>query len=770
MDLSFAKPPLKIKQLLALAAIAYFLAVALRLHEAPRWDSENYKVNGEYILATHDSYHWLAGAAGFEFGQDHPMSEFLAALHTLTGQSLGNIGFWLPPFTASLVAAIMVVWAAILGARVSGIGAGLLACFAPGFLARTLLGFCDTDLVTLFFSLLLGLVPALWLRPWLDSPLPSLRRRGLCIVRGKPALAVLADDSDPDLPATPAPAPEDILTRPWLAALALTGFFGFWTKEWHSLFTYLGLWYALALLLFILLFTRRGSGARPILWRGAMVYVLPLLLGFWGLLAAAALAYLLLTPGTKLSSYLWRREGLYALGGAAILIFLGVSINEGLLEILLRMVGSYVKRGEDPSLANAAAQLTYPGVAQSIIEIQDLKGIRELLAYFYPTWQIALLGVAGFVVLSLFSPLALFHAPLLLLALFSMKLGGRMVMFGSPAVALGLAVPISWIVDYVMHYGALSGVRRYIRKGRVRAFRVLRVVPWADFMLLILVIPYISIVPRMSQGPMMRVEQAQAFIQLSKLIPENATIWVWWDFGYAAQYFSHRHTIADGARHGGPHLYLPAAVYSSEDPHFAAQLIKYTATAREKAAPGAEPRAEETESTADRAGAVFAGLSGEEAQKLVDSWASSNFKLSDKDAPQYLVVSFDILRLGYWISNYGSWNFALRESKGFNISSISKALKYNVDDGMVRVEGRDEVQADSLDILDEKGLKRYSYYRYNDRHFIFNNLSGDKLALSDGLYNSLLVQLLLSPPDDPRFRKDFQLIFDNVYCRVYRVL
>ncbi len=764
MDLTFAKPPLKLKQLIVLAVIAYALAVGIRLGEVPKWDSPDYQIDGEYILATHDSYHWLAGAENFEFGQDHPMARFLAALHGLTDAPLGNIGFWLPPFTASLVAAIMVVWAAVLGARCSGIGAGLLACFAPGFLARTLLGFCDTDLVTLLFSLFLGLVPALWLRPWLNSPLLWLRQRGQCVVRGNPPLAVVSggqEAADPSCLAS-----DGILSRAWLAALALSGIFGFWTKQWHSLFSYLILWYALALPLLILLFTPRGGRARPALWRGAAVYILPLLFGLWGLLGAVALAYGLITPGARGHDLLWRRSGLYALWGALLLLILGLCLSQGVLEAMLRLVGSYVKRDGDPAALDLASQLVYPGVAQSIIEIQDLKGIKELLAYFYPTWQVSLLGIVGFAVLVVVSPLAAFHAPLLLLALFGLKLGGRMVMFGAPGVALGLAVPLSWLIDYVLYHGVFFNLRPYIRKQRARALRALRLVPWADVALLILIVPYIAIVPRMSQGPMMRIEQARALRELVALTPPDATIWVWWDFGYAVQYFAQRHTIADGARHGGAHLYLPAAAYSTDNPRFAAQLIKYTTTveARESLY-----EAESGPSTADRAGQVFAGLSGEEAQQLADSWANKDLKLKDGGRPQYFVVSFDILRLGYWISNYGNWNFALREGKGFNISSISQALKYNVDTGVVSVEGRDPVEADSLDILGENGLDRYSYYRYNDRHFVFNNLSGDKLVLSDGLYNCLMVQMLLSPPDDPRFRKDFKLVFDNTYSRVYKI-
>ena len=769
MDLTFAKPPLNVKQVIVLAIIAYLLAVAIRLGEAPKWDSPDYQIDGEYILATHDSYHWLAGAENFEFGQDHPMSRFLAALHSLTKVPLGNIGFWLPPFTAALVAAAMVVWAAVLGARCSGIAAGLLACFAPGFLARTLLGFCDTDLVTLLFSLLIGLVPALWLRPWLSSPLEWIGKSGQCVVSGNPPVAVVkaapaAEDSRP-------PASDGILTRSWLTALALAGCFGFWTKEWHSLFSYLTLWYAVAPPVLIFLFTARRSPARAALWRGAPVYILPLLFGLWGLLGAAALAYGLLLPNLRGHELLWRKSGLYALWGALALLLLGLCANAGILEAVLRLVGSYVKRGEDPTVLHTAAQLVYPGVAQSIIEIQDLKGIKELLAYFYPTWQVSLLGIVGFMILVAVSPLGIFHAPLLLLALFGLKLGGRMVMFGAPGVALGLAVPLAWLLDYVLYYGVFFNLRRYIRKQRGRALKYLRRIPWADVMLLILIVPYISLVPRMSQGPMMRVEQARALRELAVATPQNSTIWIWWDFGYAVQYFAQRHTVADGARHGGAHLYLPAAVYSTDNPRFAAQLIKYVATTEPKDSGGArpEPGTASEPTIADRVDDVFAGLSGEAAQQLVDSWGNADLKLTDGGRPQYLVVGFDILRLGYWISNYGNWNFALREGKGFNISSISQALKYNVDDGMVSVGRRDPVEADSLDILGHDGLDRYSYYRYNDRHFVFNNLSGDKLVLSDGLYNSLMVQMLLSPADDSRFTKNFKLIFDNTYCRVYKI-
>ena len=60
------------------------------------------------------------------------------------------------------------------------------------------------------------------------------------------------------------------------------------------------------------------------------------------------------------------------------------------------------------------------------------------------------------------------------------------------------------------------------------------------------------------------------------MTPKDAMVWLWWDWGYAAHHFSRRATIADGAQHGGPSLYLPAAVFATDNPRFARQLIRFT--------------------------------------------------------------------------------------------------------------------------------------------------------------------------------------------------
>ncbi|MDL2280180.1 hypothetical protein LJC15_05950, partial [Desulfovibrio sp. OttesenSCG-928-G11] len=71
--------------------MAFGLALAVRLLELPFWENPAYSLNGEHLLATHDAYHWVAGAEGFEFGAGHPMSELLRLLSLVTGMTPASL-------------------------------------------------------------------------------------------------------------------------------------------------------------------------------------------------------------------------------------------------------------------------------------------------------------------------------------------------------------------------------------------------------------------------------------------------------------------------------------------------------------------------------------------------------------------------------------------------------------------------------------------------------------------------------------------------------
>ena len=96
---------------LLLGIATYAVAFLLRFQEWPSWQDVEYRLGNEMLLATHDAYHWVAGAEGFEFGAGHPMSELLRILALITGAEPAQVAFWLPPVMASLVALLIFLWA-----------------------------------------------------------------------------------------------------------------------------------------------------------------------------------------------------------------------------------------------------------------------------------------------------------------------------------------------------------------------------------------------------------------------------------------------------------------------------------------------------------------------------------------------------------------------------------------------------------------------------------------------------------------------------------
>ncbi|MBQ7617274.1 MAG: hypothetical protein IJS50_00205, partial [Desulfovibrio sp.] len=158
------------RQGLCFALLTFLAAFLLRWQEWPNWEDPEFRLGSEWLLATHDAYHWVAGAEGFGLAYDHPMALMLKGLATLLHLEPATVAFWFPMLLASLVALIVFAWVWALGSLEAGLAAGLLASFSPGFLARTLLGYYDTDLVTIFFPLLITLAPATWAMRYMLLP------------------------------------------------------------------------------------------------------------------------------------------------------------------------------------------------------------------------------------------------------------------------------------------------------------------------------------------------------------------------------------------------------------------------------------------------------------------------------------------------------------------------------------------------------------------------------------------------------------------------
>lgn len=742
------------------------LAFGLRMLEWPSWQNPEYRLGGEMLLATHDAYHWVAGAEGFGLAVDHPMAQLLRLMADASGLAPAVVAFWFPAVLASLVAGIVFLWAWALGSMQAGVAAGLVASMAPGFLGRTLLGYYDTDLVTLFFPLLMTLAPACWAMRYMLLPQMVLRR-----LRAPAGLAALpqallparfrrprrggapAADGPPLL--REAPRPGNPLRPVWIVLLGLSGVLSWWAQEWHSVFPYLMRYNVLLLGCMALVLGPRGR--RGPLFLGALAYALPALGGLAGcvfdllLLATHApgaaggegrgLRRFLLHPRTL--ALLWLCVGLLLLRGE-------------ILTTLVNHANAYLKHSGDTRGAGPTA-LVYPSVAQSIIEVQDLS-FAALFPYFHPWMEAAIAGLAGFFLLLFRRPGALFLLPLAALALLSTRLGGRMVMFGAPVVALGLTVPLSWLCRRLLPR-ALRGAA----SGWIAAILAMA----------LFVAPFAPMIPTLSQGPIINRRHAAALAQARAITPEDARLWLWWDWGYAAHYFARRATIADGAQHAGPSLYLPAAVFATDNARFARQII------RETSRQGNEP------------GRVFAGLDSAGAQALMDRLRSPGTPLVPGRGRQFIIISFEMLRLGFWISNFGNWNFVTRHGEGGALSIVPQALAYRLRTGEVRLmDSGSIIYPASIAVFDETGVTRRNYVQEwfdahpdasaraqqaflagrRNVHFLFNRVTDEKLAMDEGIFSSLMVRLLLCDPQDQRISPYFKLVYDNVFARIYEVL
>ena len=149
-----------------------------------------------------------------------------------------------------------------------------------------------------------------------------------------------------------------------------------------------------------------------------------------------------------------------------------------------------------------------------------------------------------------------------------------------------------------------------------------------------------------------------------------------------------------------------------------------------------------------------------------------------------------MLRLGFWISHYGSWNFLTRQAESGALSILTQGLAYQLDSGLVQMDGTtSSIAPASINVFEETGLTRRNYIQEwvedhpdatmeerqaflesrRNVNFFFNRVTGEKLAMDARLYNSLMTQLLLADPQDPRISPYFRLVYDNVFARVYEV-
>ncbi|WP_152555253.1 STT3 domain-containing protein [Desulfonatronum thiodismutans] len=700
------------------AVLAYGICLNLRLVEAPAWSQERFQVQGEPLMATHDAYYFLAGAQGT--GRPHPDHEGFFRLtrifQTVTGMSLNQLGFWLPVFLAPLVVFPLAWLAWREGMPEAVLPMGILAGGSMGFLVRTRLGYYDHDMLSLLLPVLFAAGLLVFLDRWLasrtnpSSDRPEAGMGGL--IAGCLGLGLLG----------------------W-------GYLGFYASGQPILAGTV----VMGLVLVVLL---GGDMRRRILLGLALggLYVLAVnpLLG----LLILALVGLVFGPLVKRFGQGWPLG--VAVAGLAGLMLIGAEIHILFYEVM-RQLGKYA-----PMLGEGnqtSADLVWPSVMQSVREA------RVLSPFFMAersggTWWLFAAGVVGYVYLCWHRPLYLIFLPLMALALGSVKLGARFTMYGGVPAGLGLGIGLALLLRNL-------GLRQRVATLVLTAFGlVAAALIWAQVQ---------GLTPR----PIMARTFAETLQELRHVAAQDARIWLWWDYGYATQYYSQRASFGDGTLNSGSYLYPMALVHSTHSPLQAAQMIKLvTSSQMERWHQAGAPHQESGQIPwplyLQRPLTDWRDLPGDEVQSVVDSLAAVPRGWLDDLPEQLFLLSWDNLNLSPWITTFGNWDLRTGQGQGGRMQRVSADVHFDLETGfLVPAEG-EPIPLDGFLHIEGKSSREQLWENDSGRFAVYNDSLKQLLLMDRILYKSMLVRMLLADPGE--FAKYFELIVDRFpWARVYRV-
>ena len=720
------------KWLLAIAILGYGVTLAVRVMEAPNWAAPGLSAAGETLMATHDSYGWLAAAKGVGWAADYGMPALAKLLSRIFGAPLWKVAFWAPAYLASLTAVVTTLWGWLLGGRRAAIAAGCLGALAPGFYFRSRLGYFDTDVFTLLMPLLLGFMLAHLLsfhctRGWFAT---SEERQG-----------------GEDLPAA----------LPWLAlAYGLVGRVAHFAHDDIYSIGVVLFWIALGLAAL----TSR-PGRRLDAFRLLVIYALAAYGGFHlqgtNVFLVHWLLVLMALPAFVLAALLWRRpERLRPLLDhpwvwLAVLLFLAVFCNLLLpLGPFAAKVLSYFKPVVDAANITkngaagaagpgAAAGPVYPGITQSIREAKNVVDWTTFFAGASVSSWTAVLGGLGMVCILLLRPVFLLLLPLIVLGVGSLFLGVRFAMFGGPPFALGLGLGVHWLGKAL-----LSGTG-----ARDRVLTLVQILLAGACLL-----GYVFLYRGLNPTPVLAEPHAEALMKLRTVAPKDATVWTWWDYGYATQYFAERATPTDGGKHAGRDMYPTALALSTASARQAAQVINMSAGLNQDPA------------------RRWDNFPAAEVQQSLAALATSDQPMQ-RPPTQYLVVCWETMTLLYWIDYYGSWDLVQGKGTHPKTQAVFEAFTVDPDRGVMRFRnGSTPIPVSSVDMLTKQGNRRAIFpMNPGAPHLIINEVARQVFLQDDQAYNSMAVRLLIDNPGRPDLAGYFKLVHDGFpLVRIYEVL
>jgi dolichyl-diphosphooligosaccharide--protein glycosyltransferase len=695
--------------------------------ELPLWQQPFFQISGERLMATHDAYFWLAGAQGTSWASDEPLMVFLRFLHSITSAPLGNIAFYLPVLLAPVAGLPLCYLAWKQDMPEAGMAAGIMGTGCLGYLLRTRPGFCDTDPLALFVPAFVATALILWISPQIRT---SWWPHGS---------AWHTRDNGSRMPLTS--RFRSMGFQGILLGVACQACFWLYHQSSYIILAILGTCMLIALVL-------AQPGSRATTMFGLLCFH-AVAFGGWIGLGCALVMTIALTRMPEIIASSRKTWSILILFG---LVMVGVTgLHTEIWTILSKLI--FLSKTSQVDTPSNGTSLLLPSVQQSIREAQNVD-LPNLYSRISGNAFLFWLGLGAYVYLIWKRPLYLILAPVLVFSVFSFKLGNRFTMYGG--IVWGLA--LSFGLSTLLASWKFSGVKRCMAQV---------------ILCLVIVWPIWEVAHAVRPSPILPQVYAQTLQDLGRIAPAKARLWQWWDYGYAAQYYAGRMSFGDGAKHSGPWLFPLALVHSTDSPAQAARMIRFTTAEQQNTFEqnSSQPRQKllswSVPSYLSHPTAGLEALGPRQAENLVNSMRTTPLEVNVDIPAQYFVVSWENLRLAYWISYFGNWDLITGKASPGKIQRLRGSIRMDTRQGILK-STRQTIPMDTLDIISETGVQHKIWPHGKGLHVLFNQLAQEIYVMDDKIYQSMMVQMLISPPE--HFAPYFQLAVDHYpWARAYLV-
>jgi dolichyl-diphosphooligosaccharide--protein glycosyltransferase len=160
-------------------------------------------------------------------------------------------------------------------------------------------------------------------------------------------------------------------------------------------------------------------------------------------------------------------------------------------------------------------------------------------------------------------------------------------------------------------------------------------------------------------------------------------------------------------------------------------------------------------------------LGPEQARSFVRSLADEEKGWTEDIPPQYFVVSWENMRLAYWISYYGTWDLVTGKASPGKIQRVRGNVRFDLQNGALKMAKR-QVSLSGMDVLEQRGNRHFDWPNGTGVYAVLNRVTQELYLMDATIYKSMMVQMLVRDPE--RFDEHFELKVDRgPWARAYVV-